>query len=695
MSEPAVHDANWNRFNYALNRGHRQYTTQARLCERMYLGGGRQWDRDDLQILREQRRPAYEFNEILPSINAALGHQINNRAEITFQPRGGQADQALADTLAKVVKSVADREHLHWKESEVYADGLIQQRGYFDVRVEFDSNLQGNIRVRVLDPLDVIPDPDAKTYEPDGWADVLVTQWLTLDEIEADYGMPARRKCENVLEDEADFGENDDSGEARNKFGGPETSGAFDSIYSDGKVQRRRIVQRQQWVRAMSRCLYYPRSGDIKLVEHLSPEVIAAEVAQGAIETRRMQRRVRWSASTMDVTLHDDWSPYSSFTIVPYFAYFRRGQTVGMVDNAIGPQMALNKALSQYVHIVNSSANSGWKVEQNSLTNMDTEELETKGAMTGLVLEYRKGAAAPEKIEPNPAPQGTQHLIELTRNALKSVTVPDAMRGIDGPQTSGVARQAQQFAAQQQTAMPLDNLSRTRHMLAERLRDLCQQFITDERAIRITETDPATGKPVDASVVVNQFDPATGEYHNDLTAGEYDVVVTSQPLQVTFESGQFEQAKELREAGVAIPDPFMVQLSSLSRKAEIVEAMQAQQGQADPLTQAKAELTLVQAEKLRADTVNSRVESLFSATQAGNQIAAIPTIAPLADKLLKSAGFEDQDAAPIVPSVPVGAVPGEMPPSNTSPNFPARIDSPAEGMGAGIETMDAQVGEPA
>ncbi len=138
----------------------------------------------------------------------------------------------------------------------------------------------------------------------------------------------------------------------------------------------------------------------------------------------------------------------------------------------------------------------------------------------------------------------------------------------------------------------------------------------------------------------------------------------------------------------------MVQLSSLSRKAEIVEAMQAQQGQADPLTQAKAELTLVQAEKLRADTVNSRVESLFSATQAGNQIAAIPTIAPLADKLLKSAGFEDQDAAPIVPSVPVGAVPGEMP-SNTSPNFPARIDSPAEGMGAGIETMDAQVGEPA
>jgi hypothetical protein len=80
--------------------------------------------------------------------------------------------------------------------------------------------------------------------------------------------------------------------------------------------------------------------------------------------------------STYCATLFDEISPYEHFTIVPYFAYFRRGKTRGMVDNAIGPQEALNKGVSQFVHIINTSANSGWTVEQNSLTNMDGEELE-------------------------------------------------------------------------------------------------------------------------------------------------------------------------------------------------------------------------------------------------------------------------------------------------------------------------------
>ncbi len=687
----------WDRYTYVVARGHRPYTFQAALCERMYLGGGRQWDADEAAALIAQKRRPREFNEILPSINAAVGHQIRNRLSISFRPRGGNADQVQADIRSKVIMQIADQTHLHWKETEVFSDGLIQQRGYYDVRMDFDKNMSGNIRITVPDPMDVIPDPDSKTYEPEGWADVIYTRWLTEDEIAADYGQKAADAVMAAKPDDADLGSYDDTGAERSKFADPGMRGwAFDAYYTDAKVRRARVVERQRWIRTMSRVLFYPRTGDRKLAENLTPEVIAQQTAAGAVMTKAMQRRVKWQASTRDTPLHDEWSPYDSFTIIPYFAFFRRGQTLGMVDNAIEPQRARNKALSNFEHILGSAANSGWISEENSIVNMSDVEFAAKGAMTGLNIVVRKGSQYPQKIQPAQVPSGHDRYIEQVTNALKSVTIPDAMRGQDGVDTSGVARQTQQFAAQQQIAVPLDNLARTRHLLAEKLQALTQQFYTEERTFIITETDFTTGKPVETPITVNKFDAERGVYINDLTEGDYDVVVSEQPIAATFENGQFQQAMEMRKAGVLIPDTVVVQSSTLSRKAEIVEQMQNATAPADPLAEAKAALLAAQARKTDADAVQAGVTGMFSATQAANQIVAVPGVAPLADALLRSAGFVDRDSAPIVPEAPAGIdampLPGAQP--NTSPNFPPVPASPAEGAGEGIERMDIAQGAP-
>lgn len=79
---------------------------------------------------------------------------------------------------------IANNNKLHWQETEVFCDGMIQQRGYFDVRMDFEDSEYGELRVNVDDPMDVIPDPDASGYDPKTWSDVLWLRWLTLDEIE-------------------------------------------------------------------------------------------------------------------------------------------------------------------------------------------------------------------------------------------------------------------------------------------------------------------------------------------------------------------------------------------------------------------------------------------------------------------------------------------------------------------------------
>lgn len=682
---------NWYRYLYGRDQGHLEYMAQAQKCEGMYLGGGEQWSAEDKAILQEEGRPFYEFNEIMPSINSAIGYQIHNRMDIAFKPRGNKGDLQTAGILSKVAMQIADQAKLHWKETQVFGDGVIQQRGYFNLRMNFDTNMKGDIDVETLDPLDVVPDPDAKSYDPDSWGDVIITRWLTLDEIEQLYGKDARVKAEASGDDSPDWGEMDDE-TRRNRFGDRlrSSSGTFDAYNTlEGKLLRRyRIVDRQKWVYENTKCMVFPDTGDIEAIDDMTAEQVAAATEKGAIKASRMRRRIKWTVSTYCALLFDQYSPHQHFTVVPYFAYFRRGKTRGMVDNAIGPQEALNKGVSQFVAIVNTAANSGWVVEEESLTNMTVEELGTEGARTGLVLEFKHGTAAPKKIEPNQVPTGIDRLIDRASQALKDVTVPDAMRGgVQGPEVSGVAIQSKQFASQQQLAVPLDNLSHTRALLAVRIAKMIQRYYDSHRIFRITETDQF-GNEKESVLEINKPMP-DGSYFNDITVGEYDVVVSEQPMQITFNNSQFTQAMEMKKAGIAIPDQIAVRYSNLQDKQEIIQGMSAAKAPpVDPLTEAKAKLTLAQATKTDAETVESKGRTMYSALQTAQVIAVNPATAVLADTLLGSQGFEDMDGGALVPELaqPMPAAPEGLIPNNTDPLTPA---SPELGVNRGIETPEA------
>jgi len=85
----------------------------------------------------------------------------------------------------------------------------------------------------------------------------------------------------------------------------------------------------------------------------------------------------------------------------------------------------------------------------------------------------------------------------------------------------------------------------------------------------------------------------------------------------------------------------------------------------------------------QVEAVNKRVEALFSAMNTAQIAVTTPGVTPVADAIVLSAGFEDQDAGSVIPEVPQQAIPaGEMIPQNTSPMFPA---NPGTGVTAGIE----------
>lgn len=118
----------------------------------------------------------------------------------------------------------------------------------------------------------------------------------------------------------------------------------------------------------------------------------------------------------------------------------------------------------------------------------------------------------------------------------------------------------------------------------------------------------------------------------------------------------------------------------------------------DPIQKLTMDKLQAEIDQIRAAThgkdveaMLKRMETLYSAIQTAQTAATVPGVVPIADELAKSAGFVDQNIAPLIPepSAPAIAAGEELPgqPDNTSPMFPPRADGPGEGMMHGIETQ--------
>lgn len=571
----------WSRYARVRDDGHAKYVAKADRCEKFFAGD--QWEAADRAELEGVRRPVLTINKILSTVSNILGEQINNRAEIGFRPRSG-APAGTADILTKVFRQISDNNQLDWKRSDMFTDGVIGSRGFLDVRLDYSDNNQGEVRIDNINRKNVLIDSDGEAYDPDTWSEVFTTKWVTADDIAVLYGEADAELLRN--RDNSSFPYGYDSIQMdRDRFGESRTAQYNDGSDQSNVIRNIRVVERQFRTLDRQKLFLSPHTGDTRAIpDDFKPAQIAHFVQNYGFKViTKLVRRIKWVVIADNVVLHNEWSPYKHFTIVPYFPYFRYGHTIGLVENLLGPQELLNKVTSQELHITNTSANSGYVVQAGALVNMTVAELEANGAKTGLVVEVSGDTSkALTKITPNAVPSGLDRMSYKAEESIKTISgVSDSMQGQDRADVAAKAIQAKQKAGSTNLVKPLDNLARTDAILARNILDLVQEFYTEERLMTITH-DQATGETETFSINQRNPEPQTGEeteenpYQeilNDLTLGEYDVVVTSVPHRETLEDSQFEQAMALREAGVPIPDSVLVDSSRLMNKKDIIRQM--------------------------------------------------------------------------------------------------------------------------
>lgn len=572
---------------------------------------GRQWTEEQLRKLASEKRPALVFNKIAPLVRLVTGYMRNNRTDIKFMPASdASASEEVAEALSMIAKQIGEASQLRWVDAEVFLDGVITGRGFWDQRLDFGENDLGEVRLKARDPFTIFVDPDCQDYDlNEGAAYVCESRWASPEEIEFHYGPDARRMIEPCIGFAGqswggypylDLVSNEVSpirGFAQEERIGEQTwRDFFHAELIDPTRKAVRVLDMQHRTKIWGEVLIDLETGEkqavptetefVTMFPDLPPPVAKQRWVEKAlyhgeqmgnplvVDVRPIER-VRWTVLVGDTLVHDAWSPYDRFTISGFFPYFRRGVTRGMVEDMLDPQREINKRRSAQIEIVGKSANSGWVYHQESLDPDQEENIRRFGSTPGVNIKYKGDPAQkPERITPTPPPVAQKVLEDQAKEDLREVSGinESALGELDRVQ-SGRAIEARQRQAVLSLQLYFDNFSRSKELQGRHMLRLVQGHYTEPRIFRILGED---GKQVTLEVNKRMMDPLSGSLVSkmrDITVGKYTVVIDETPLSASFISAQFEEALSIIEKlGGAIAPQFyadlLIEMSSLPRKEE-------------------------------------------------------------------------------------------------------------------------------
>ena len=648
----------WQRFSYCYEQ-HSHFVRKSIEHEKFFYG--QQWNADDIAAMKEHKKPHLTINITKSHVRDLVGEYIQSKYKIRLTPKK-DADIKSTKLMDSIREFIYSESAIDEQRQSVYMDSLISDRGFFEVVLDTTKNLTGHIRINYLDPKMVIPDPAAKTTDPKDWQDVFTYSWASYNDLVELFGRKQANKIrlssESASEQDLNFTSEgigvegseldsflDDSGygddeetfthlmkregfsgrtsvdDVENHVGDTQDAPDAANLHKDyAKIYR--VVTRQYREHKRFEHFVDASTGDITPIPSIwSENQIKAYLAEQVTTTviDHFGAQLRWATFSGDVLLYDEVSPYPDINVIPCLPMFIRGRSSGVVGDLRDPQIMLNKLLSTEVHAVVTSSNSGWVVKRGALTNMTTDELESEGAKSGLVLEVEDMDGI-EKIKPNPSPQG---LDSLTQKAVQFASLVTNSSISDKANTDKNREGANPGEAKERPYLRdvanepyIEALLACDRKLAKYVIACIQTFYTDKRAfaLPISADSPEQGTE---QVTVNNN--VQGVFENDLTIGTYNIHVISQPYEETVADSEFEALVSMRrDLEVDIPSIEIVKRSRIANVDDIVNQMRAAASSPELQQQKQLQVQRETAEidKIKAETEERRADAAYKASRA-------------------------------------------------------------------------------
>jgi hypothetical protein len=217
--------------------------------------------------------------------------------------------------------------------------------------------------------------------------------------------------------------------------------------------------------------------------------------------------------------------------------------------------------------------------------------------------------------------------------------IDDVMGGSASPEFSGVALEHQEARGMRKLTPPMDNLRRTRWILTRNLFDLLRDHYREERVFYVSNAMNISGED-EEEITINQR--ASGRIINDISVGSYEFVIGQKPARDTFDERQFLEIMQLRQAGVAIPDHWVVRYSSLENRRELEQLLAQMAGMGEKseeeqkMAQMQIELGMIsmkaEVEKLEAEIAEIESQALLNEAKAEDLAAGEDSQAAIKDR---------------------------------------------------------------
>ena len=675
-----------------------------------------QWRPEDAEVLMERGQAPVVFNEARQTIDWICGMEKRMRKDYKVLPRE-EGDEAGAELKTKLVKYTDDVNLTHWQRSKAFKQTTAAGLSWIEEGINPDPEAE-MIFSGTEDWRNVFRDSRSKALDYNEDARYLFRRKVT----DLDYAialLPA--KAEFLKNSSYEFTEND--GESDIWYLGEKLTNASETQWTDMTA---RFGDRAAYVKRNG---YYDsgRRRSVELLEcwYRVPETVKVFAEgklrgtivdekdpthqQALVEKARLystvKMRMRVMICTKEQPLWDGPSPFkhNKFLLIPLWGYrrFRDGQPYGPMRGMRDIQDDTNKRRSKALLALSSN-----RIIMDADAVDDVEELREEAARPdGIIVKNAGKNLSFEKSMADftgnleLAAQNTQ----LMRN---SGGVTNENLGRDTNAQSGIAIERKQDQGSLTTSELFDNLMLTIKIAGQIRLSHIEQFWTEEKAVRIV----GDNKPIEW-IKVNQFDPATGQILNDITATQADFIVDTQDYRASLAQAAMDQMFELLgkiatfapQVVLSVLD-LLVESADIKNKDEWVTRIRKLNGQRDPtkpptpeeeasekanqqkmaerealdlrMLKAKVEETENKAKVFKADEVFRRVETMFQALQAAGMLAATPGAAPAADAITASAGMDDAQAGGMQDLTPEPqpqlALPGMQVPAMAAPAMGAQ-----------------------
>ena len=609
-------------------RAQDEWTKEAKNDYKFALG--KQWNEDDKTKLEGEGRPAFVYNKIEPLLDLISGYQRENSTRIKVNPEGGE-DRMFSEVADRLLKAIDKWTKLNYKMDHQFDDGETCGKGNIEMYITYDDDpIRGDLGFRLNTPYQILWDPDSTEYDKsdakyaiklskktkDELVDLYPTKKNVIDDFAADitdyYGLGGDVLKEGDKdnyhlgreEDYKDVGllaitEEDKERYLLKEMFYVEKIDKFIVFWAEeNKFERfdteEEAKAREAEIRKQAKMDFDTQMvGYQKLAGAGTPSVQQKPPTPPVYQEptiKIIKRKVSemWYCATAAGEILSDpaKSPFEPYYHgYPYFTFVAKYKPSaeseelkcrGIVRNLKDPQKDHNKSRSQYLHILNTSANSGWVGDKDALTPTGWEDLKNMGSTPGVVIQKKTGTTL-EKIQPTMPSQGHLQIFEISAQDIKEISGINAdALAIQDKTTSGRAISLRIKQATTILSPIFRNYRYTKEMIGGAI------FAMIPHIFDVAEIKKVVGQEF---MTVNKLDDGfLVAFLQQIADGKYDINITEADNSATIRQETFDALMEIAKAGMPIPPDVLLEFSSIPNIKEvsdkIIAYQKAQQTQA-------------------------------------------------------------------------------------------------------------------